>query len=1065
MFMKTQNIFRVAITTITLSLFIHFTLFPQQAEYSIRRIDEPVGGSGSSSGASRGGLNDSSVVLGAGKRGPFIWKDSLVTILPVEAGCIAWAPEDLNNQGVAVGWIVNSDYRARAYRWADGGYFDLGSLLLNCTSAAAFGINSNGRITGAVTLGEPTNETSGYIYDGSMNLLHFNGTGRSINDSNYVIGSYYPEPGVERGCRYGNGRFSELLGFDRATDINNRNQIVGINWNTQAALLWENGNVTTLWNGEALSINDSGTVVGCFSYAVGRGAAARWKNGTLSALQSLIPQNSDLVLEWALKINNKGEILCEGYEPASEDYGTATHYYYLLTPNTARIRRPRKDDTWISCEQDTIRWTGTNKGVSLIIDFSSDDGQTYQAVARNIPADSGKYLWDIPKDILSTKCFIRLRDNNTKDSLAVSEKFKIKPYIITKIDTTTGDYISYNINKDRWGFGNFPNDMWPQQWYNQFNYHGTDPFTGLQYSQDAPYVFLTAQSKDFTDWVSFVNAFGQNACYYLGINYKPEAVLHWAAKKRKWGGSCFAIAGANALAFEKKDEFRTKFSNFPNFDTPISVNSEPGVIKSITELYAQVYGNPTRMHEDNNCLKKTPNQTLNELKEILKTDNTEIRTLSFWHKDSSWGHTVLPYKIERSTIANTNWLVWVWDNSYPNDVTAFIYIDTSGNNNNGTWYCDNWLGWGGPGKLILELESSTYLGTATLPKEKSLSSPFIISDEVLNITTTYDADIQIMDDQGNITGYANSKLSYEIPGSVPLIFPTGGKSPPYGYHLQTGDYSVALNNFTADTIDTYFFTGNKIFSYGRYGATQTQTDRLFFDGGVSVTNPDTEKKSINLLSLSNDTTNQKLTLIRSIDLAKNDSIKLDNLEGSKYKLTSFGTEKTYSLEIQNVSESGLVQFKKSDVTLGSNTSHTIEPDWENVRDSLLTIVIDAGNDGRIDDTLKLQNELTDIHDHGSLIPREYKLYQNYPNPFNPLTTIEYSIPEQSYITLKVFDILGREVATLVNEEKKAGIYEVEFSAKGGSASGGNANNLPSGIYFYQIKTGSFIQTRKMLLLK
>ena len=69
------------------------------------------------------------------------------------------------------------------------------------------------------------------------------------------------------------------------------------------------------------------------------------------------------------------------------------------------------------------------------------------------------------------------------------------------------------------------------------------------------------------------------------------------------------------------------------------------------------------------------------------------------------------------------------------------------------------------------------------------------------------------------------------------------------------------------------------------------------------------------------------------------------------------------------------------------------------------------------------------------------------------------------VTLKVYDVLGNEIATLVNEEKPPGTYEVEFSAKGGSAFGGNAYNLPSGIYYYQLKAGSFVQTKKMVYLK
>jgi hypothetical protein len=89
------------------------------------------------------------------------------------------------------------------------------------------------------------------------------------------------------------------------------------------------------------------------------------------------------------------------------------------------------------------------------------------------------------------------------------------------------------------------------------------------------------------------------------------------------------------------------------------------------------------------------------------------------------------------------------------------------------------------------------------------------------------------------------------------------------------------------------------------------------------------------------------------------------------------------------------------------------------------------------------------------IPANFELGQNYPNPFNPSTTISYSIPKSALVIIKVYDILGRQVTTLVNEEKNAGNYNVEF----------NAGALASGVYFYRMQTGSFIQTKKLLLLK
>ena len=98
-------------------------------------------------------------------------------------------------------------------------------------------------------------------------------------------------------------------------------------------------------------------------------------------------------------------------------------------------------------------------------------------------------------------------------------------------------------------------------------------------------------------------------------------------------------------------------------------------------------------------------------------------------------------------------------------------------------------------------------------------------------------------------------------------------------------------------------------------------------------------------------------------------------------------------------------------------------------------------------------------------PNKFSLSQNYPNPFNPTTSIRYTISRRQFVTIKVYDVLGNEIATLVNEEKPIGSYEDEFSGIGGSASGGDAHILPSGIYFYRLQAGSYIETKKMVLLR
>ncbi len=90
-----------------------------------------------------------------------------------------------------------------------------------------------------------------------------------------------------------------------------------------------------------------------------------------------------------------------------------------------------------------------------------------------------------------------------------------------------------------------------------------------------------------------------------------------------------------------------------------------------------------------------------------------------------------------------------------------------------------------------------------------------------------------------------------------------------------------------------------------------------------------------------------------------------------------------------------------------------------------------------------------------MVPKDYKLFQNYPNPFNPKTSIEFDISKAEFTRLIIYDALGRKVATLVNEELKAGRYKVDWSA----------GNYSSGIYYYQLKAGDYQETRKMIVIK
>ncbi|MBU1101017.1 MAG: T9SS type A sorting domain-containing protein, partial [Bacteroidetes bacterium] len=117
-----------------------------------------------------------------------------------------------------------------------------------------------------------------------------------------------------------------------------------------------------------------------------------------------------------------------------------------------------------------------------------------------------------------------------------------------------------------------------------------------------------------------------------------------------------------------------------------------------------------------------------------------------------------------------------------------------------------------------------------------------------------------------------------------------------------------------------------------------------------------------------------------------------------------------------------------------------------------TVFMDAMEITKINDVTEIAGE--------QFLPTEYNLFQNYPNPFNPSTIISYSIPQSSIVTIRVFDMLGREIRTLISEEQNAGMQKAIWDGKNNYGS-----KVSSGTYIYRIDAGEFHMAKKMLLLK
>jgi flagellar hook assembly protein FlgD len=171
-----------------------------------------------------------------------------------------------------------------------------------------------------------------------------------------------------------------------------------------------------------------------------------------------------------------------------------------------------------------------------------------------------------------------------------------------------------------------------------------------------------------------------------------------------------------------------------------------------------------------------------------------------------------------------------------------------------------------------------------------------------------------------------------------------------------------------------------------------------------------------------------------------------------------GNEISYDTakESQYIAENKL--FTSANITWGSSTGEFKYPYLTNTMFVMYTATAklpDANRQIRFFTAKPIINDIEVNENYYEQIPQDYSLSQNYPNPFNPTTNIRFSLTKMSFTTLKIYDILGREVATLVNKELSAGRHTYEF----------DGSRLSSGIYFYRLQTGEFTQTRKMLLIK
>jgi len=243
---------------------------------------------------------------------------------------------------------------------------------------------------------------------------------------------------------------------------------------------------------------------------------------------------------------------------------------------------------------------------------------------------------------------------------------------------------------------------------------------------------------------------------------------------------------------------------------------------------------------------------------------------------------------------------------------------------------------------------------------------------------------------------------------------------------------------------------NSIFSNGTIGIDLSLNPDPPGRDGVTLNDPGDADTGPNNL--------QNYPVITSADIDGNGDLLIG------YNVDSEPVNSTYPLTIeffesdtsgQGETFVGADQYTVTDFNNGGKTVNLGNAVGLGITDGDNIVATTTDSVGNTSEFSSLDTVVTDIAEIINNLPKAYALYQNYPNPFNPVSKIKYDIPQISFVTIIVYDVLGSEITTLVNEERPIGSYEVEFEATG----------LPSGIYFYRIQAGSFIETKKMVLMK
>ncbi|HQU73354.1 MAG TPA: hypothetical protein PLG66_13715, partial [Calditrichia bacterium] len=582
------------------------------------------------------------------------------------------------------------------------------------------------------------------------------------------------------------------------------------------------------------------------------------------------------------------------------------------------IAAPQTGDRWVGEGQGTIRWKAP--GVNFFsIDLSLDDGSSWKNIDFSTTPGDTQFVYRVP-DTLFTTNTARIRVSDLYDStrFAISEPFTIKGYDHSRI-LSDGSLQHFRTPQNGWFFRNDTTNMWPQAWWRQFIYlTATDPYTNEHYPEDWFQTPVNARSWNFVDWPVFVEAFGEDQCYWsttAGV-YRGAAVGKWRTRKHRWGGSCYGLATSSLLAFSYPAEFRNRFPVVAQTDSIYRLNMTNSIRKVINRHFVHQYG---RVALDNDVVgrNKTPRDLLFEVRQMFLDDTRLPRALSFFNPGPGGGaHTVVPTHLRRDPTIASSFRLFVYDSNNPGDVNRFIYIDSTAN----TWTDSVGLNWGtGTQKCYLEPTIDNFLQAPVLGSALPGKRQHSFTDGYVELSATEFANTVIRNSPGQSLGWVDSSIIEEIPGAIPIIPKVGGPAAPLGYYLPGEPYTIEMSNLTDSLVYFSADFDSVNYSYDRIGGAAGQTERITLQAGLSVTNPDAGIRPIRLGASSIGDTRERQAQAAELALQGGDSLNLEMIDAEQVLLKNFGGNKTYRLTLQESSAGAAAVFYHEQIQLADNS--------------------------------------------------------------------------------------------------------------------------------------------------